>query len=41
MPVITILPHAEYCPEGKTVTAEPGTSICEALLANHVDIEHA
>ncbi|PZP29905.1 MAG: ISC system 2Fe-2S type ferredoxin [Roseateles depolymerans] len=41
MPVITILPHAEYCPEGKTVTAPAGTSICEALLDNHVEIEHA
>jgi 2Fe-2S ferredoxin len=41
MPVITILPHAEYCPEGATVTAEPGSSICEALLAHHIEIEHA
>lgn len=41
MPVIKILPHAEYCPEGKTVNAPAGTSICEALLDNDVGIEHA
>ena len=32
MPVIKILPHAEYCPDGASITAAPGTSICEALL---------
>lgn len=41
MPIIRILPHAEYCPQGKTVTAPAGTSICEALLDNHIEIEHA
>jgi len=41
MPTIKILPHAEYAPEGKTITAPAGTSICEALLENHVNIEHA
>ncbi|UXH76324.1 ISC system 2Fe-2S type ferredoxin [Roseateles amylovorans] len=41
MPVIKILPHPEYAPEGKTIEAPSGTSICEALLDHHVDIEHA
>jgi len=41
MPIIKILPHAEYCPEGKQIEAPSGTSICEALLDNHVEIEHA
>jgi 2Fe-2S ferredoxin len=41
MPIIKILPHAEYAPEGKTITAPAGTSICEALLENQVNIEHA
>lgn len=41
MPIIKILPHAEYAPEGKTISAPAGTSICEALLENHVNIEHA
>jgi 2Fe-2S ferredoxin len=41
MPIIKILPHAEYCPEGAEVSAPTGTSICEALLENHINIEHA
>jgi 2Fe-2S ferredoxin len=41
MPVITVLPHPEYCPAGAQVRAAPGTSICEALLENGVEIEHA
>jgi len=41
MPTIKILPHAEYAPEGKTISAPAGTSICEALLENGVNIEHA
>lgn len=41
MPVITILPHHEYCPQGATVEAERGTSICEALLEHDIHIEHA
>ena len=32
MPVIKILPHPEYCPNGAEVKAPPGTSICDALL---------
>ena len=41
MPVIRILPHPEYCPQGAQVTAPAGTSICEALLDNGIEIEHA
>jgi 2Fe-2S ferredoxin len=41
MPIIKILPHAEYCPEGVEFTASAGTSICEALLENGIKIEHA
>lgn len=41
MPTITLLPHPEYCPTGKTLSAPAGTSICEALLDNDVAIEHA
>ena len=41
MPVITVLPHPEYCPEGASVEAPAGTSICEALLENRIPIEHA
>jgi 2Fe-2S ferredoxin len=41
MPVIKILPHPEYCPDGAEVTAPAGTSVCEALLDHDIAIEHA
>jgi len=41
MPVIRILPHAEYCPQGATVQAPRGTSVCEALVDHGIEIEHA
>ena len=41
MPTIKILPHPDYCPQGAEVKAAPGTSICEALLDNHIELEHA
>ena len=41
MPIIKILPHAEYCPEGTEISAPTGTSVCEALLDNNIRIEHA
>lgn len=41
MPTIKILPHPEYCPAGAEVSAPAGTSVCEALLENHIAIEHA
>ncbi len=41
MPVIRILPNAELCPQGDTIEAPAGTSVCEALLENGIAIEHA
>lgn len=41
MPTIKVLPHPEYCPEGRTITAPSGTSICESLLEHGIAIEHA
>ncbi len=41
MTQIVVLPHAEYCPDGAVIDAKPGTSICETLLANDIEIEHA
>lgn len=41
MPIITILPHAQLCPSGKTIEVEEGKSLCEALVENNVEIEHA
>jgi ferredoxin, 2Fe-2S len=41
MPQITVLPHAELCPEGAVIEAEQGASLCETLLNNDIAIEHA
>lgn len=41
MPIIKILPHPEYCPQGTEISAPAGTSICEAMLDNKINIEHA
>ena len=41
MTQITVLPHDELCPEGAVIEAAPGNSICEALLENGIEIEHA
>jgi 2Fe-2S ferredoxin len=41
MPQIIVLPHEEICPQGAVVQAETGTSICDALLASGIEIEHA
>jgi 2Fe-2S ferredoxin len=41
MPVITVLPHPEFCPDGARIEAPRGTSVCEALLEHGIEIEHA
>lgn len=41
MPQLIFLPHDEICPEGKVVDVEPGVSICDAALAEGIEIEHA
>jgi len=41
MAKIIILPHPELCPEGDVIEAKQGESICNTLLKNHIDIEHA
>ncbi|MCB1756511.1 MAG: ISC system 2Fe-2S type ferredoxin [Gammaproteobacteria bacterium] len=41
MPKIVVLPHPEICPEGAAFEVEPGVSVCDALLRNDVEIEHA
>jgi 2Fe-2S ferredoxin len=38
---IKILPHAEYCPEGRELMALPGDTICDVLLDHEINIEHA
>ena len=41
MTKITFLPHAEICPEGAEIEAEPGETIIEAAMRNGIVIEHA
>jgi ferredoxin, 2Fe-2S len=41
MPIIKILPHVELCPQGAEIKANSGDSLCEALLDNGINIEHA
>ena len=41
MTKITVLPHDDICPNGVEFTAQTGVSICDNLLQNGVEIEHA
>ena len=41
MPQIIVLPHADIAPDGAVLEANECESICDALLRNHVDIDHA
>lgn len=42
MPTIKVLPHAELCPEGLIIeNAAIGDTICDVLLKNDIEIEHA
>jgi 2Fe-2S ferredoxin len=41
MTQIIVLPHVELCPEGAVIDVAPGTSVCDALLGNDIEIEHA
>ncbi len=41
MPQLIVLPHEELCPQGAVLQVESGTSICDALLNNGIEIEHA
>ena len=41
MTQIIVLPHVELCPDGAILDAEPGVSVCDALLAAEIEIEHA
>jgi 2Fe-2S ferredoxin len=41
MPIIKILPHEDICPKGLEINAKAGENICQMLLDNNIDIEHA
>ena len=38
---LRVLPHTDSCPQGAIIDAEPGKSICDALLDAGINIEHA
>ncbi len=38
---IVVLPQDALCPEGAVIEAEPGETVCQALLRNNIEIEHA
>ncbi|MDU0809786.1 MAG: ISC system 2Fe-2S type ferredoxin [Burkholderia sp.] len=41
MPRLIVLPHKELCQNGAVIEAIPGKSICDILIENGIDIEHA
>ena len=41
MPRLSVLPHAALCPAGAEIEAQPGATLCDLLLAQGIEIEHA
>ena len=41
MPQIVILPHPVFCPDGAVLEAPAGKSVCDVMLENDIEIEHA
>lgn len=41
MPKLKVLPGHAICPQGAEIEAKSGVSICDTLLENDIDIEHA
>lgn len=41
MAQIVVLPHPTLCPDGAVIDAKKGMSICDVLIDNDIDIEHA
>jgi len=41
MPKLKVLPHPMLCPQGAEFEAAEGESLCDLLLAQHIEIEHA
>ena len=35
------MPHETLCPNGADFSGAPGTTICDLLLENNIEIEHA
>jgi ferredoxin, 2Fe-2S len=38
---LKVLPHETLCPDGAEIEAQAGRSICDTLLDNGIEIEHA
>jgi len=41
MPKITVMPHADMCPQGVQFDCRAGETLCDQLLANGVEIQKA
>ncbi len=41
MPQIIVLPHEILCPDGAVLEVAAGVSVCDVLLENDIEIEHA
>jgi 2Fe-2S ferredoxin len=41
VPQIVFLPHPKFCPDGAVVDAPTGKSVCDIMLENDIEIEHA
>jgi 2Fe-2S ferredoxin len=41
MPKITVLPHADLCPQGAEFECRAGAALCDQLRAHGVAVEHA
>ncbi len=41
MPQLVVLPHVELCPGGAVIEAQKGVSLCDTLLENGIEIDHA
>ena len=41
MPKLKVFPGHVICPHGAEIEAKPGVSICDTLLENDIEIEHA
>ncbi len=41
MPQLIFLPHEELCPDGAAFDVDPGVTVCDAAIANGIEIEHA
>jgi len=41
MPQIIVLPHESLCPDGATLKAGRGATLCDSLLAAGIKLDHA